>query len=625
MAHLHQHHHLIHHHSSHELIHSPPSSVSSSAMASTVTLPQQQASHAHQLHQQASNPHLQRQESTSSLQQLTMPIGSPPDQLQYSAQQNGRPVDHRRMSSGNQHTLSGLSALQNGEMNGLQINGANGQSQQFGGQVPPFDPARSPPNKNLAHVPCKFFRQNQCQAGRSCPFSHSMDPTTESAPCKYFQKGNCKFGAKCANAHILPDGRRINRSSFNNGNQIPLGGRIAPEYNNHGPRSSALSMSIVQHPFAVSQGFSQYDGSVEQQNGYDIGYGPGVTYDSAFGSPREENGLPLSPLATSHRTLGPLDAGLPASLDSNGISYFAKYGPIAASVPSKFGMESPPASLPQNSALQSLRRSAYADDAESNEPSRSRRSPPLQPDETSFSQRLLQRNLGRNKFPMSSSLPRPIGHMISDDSPFDNSEGEDLVPASLLADVLGERGKEIKNRRMSRPDHDDAMVGSWHRRNNTAPNTPGEPTSAVGSPGSRFGPLFSRRGRDEDSPISAIGHVGSPLRNSYAQKPSPPFGPIGRPQESMDGGSFIASPTRPGLSLSRGSLLSATVPRTPSTQIPDRRGPPSSSIAEEDLFQIDDVVEASSKKTGQNNSKLSGLGLDLPPHGDSLHGQFLHF
>ncbi|KAF3136967.1 hypothetical protein TWF703_005287 [Orbilia oligospora] len=549
-------------------------------MASTVTLPQQQASHSHQLHQQASNPHLQRQESTSSLQQLTMPIGSPPDHLQYSAQQNGRPVDHRRLSSGNQHTLSGLSALQNGEMNGLQINGVNGQSQQFGGQVPPFDPARSPPNKTgqLVNLQTALIRRS-----RPRPF-------------------------------------------FNNGNQIPLGGRIAPEYNNHGPRSSALSMSIVQHPFAVSQGFGQYDGSVEQQNGYDIGYGPGVTYDSAYGSPREENGLPLSPLATSHRTLGPLDAGLPASLDSNGISYFAKYGPIAASVPSKFGMESPPASLPQNSALQSLRRSAYADDAESNEPSRSRRSPPLQPDETSFSQRLLQRNLGRNnKFPMSSSLPRPIGHMVSDDSPFDNSEGEDLVPASLLADVLGERGKEIKNRRMSRPDHDDAIVGSWHRRNNTAPNTPGEPTSAVGSPGSRFGPLFSRRGRDEDSPISAIGHVGSPLRNSYAQKPSPPFGPIGRPQESMDGGSFIASPTKSGLNHHHRSLLSATVPRTPSTQIPDRRAPPSSSIAEEDLFQIDDVVEASSKKTGQNNSKLNGLGLDLPPHGDSLHGQFLHF
>ncbi|ODV97370.1 hypothetical protein PACTADRAFT_20210, partial [Pachysolen tannophilus NRRL Y-2460] len=65
---------------------------------------------------------------------------------------------------------------------------------------------KSPPAaKNLSHVPCKFFRQGACQAGSSCPFSHSMDSVSEQTPCKYFQKGNCKFGVKCALAHILPD------------------------------------------------------------------------------------------------------------------------------------------------------------------------------------------------------------------------------------------------------------------------------------------------------------------------------------------------------------------------------------------------------------------------------------
>ncbi|KAF3931880.1 hypothetical protein ABW19_dt0208050 [Dactylella cylindrospora] len=367
---------------------------------------------------------------------------------------------------------------------------------------------------------------------------------------------------------------------------------------------------LPQHHFAEPPGFGPFGSSVEQTNGYDIGYGPpGVTYDTAFGSPREDNGLPLSPMGTSHRTLGPLDAGLPASLDSNGISYFAKYGPIAASVPSKFGMESPPASLPQNSALQSLRRSAFADEVDSTESSRSRRSPPLQPDETSFGQRLLQNRLGRGKYQISSSLPRPMGLMVPDDSPFDNSEGEDLVPTALLQDVYGgDRGKEIKNRRMSR-DPEEPIVGSWQRRNtNTVPNTPGEPTSTVGSPGSfRFGSLFSRsHKKEEESPISAIGHVGSPLRNPYP-KHSPPFGAIG----PADSGPF-SSPTRPGSNLNQGQRAG---PRT-GTVVPNRitpeRGPSQTSLpkqfnTEEDLFPIDDVT-----------GRVSGLGLDMQPHNEGM-------
>ena len=70
-------------------------------------------------------------------------------------------------------------------------------------------------NKNLRHVPCKFYRQGICQAGNSCPFSHNLDGTlaADKLPCKYFQRGNCKFGLKCALAHILPDGTRVNSKS----------------------------------------------------------------------------------------------------------------------------------------------------------------------------------------------------------------------------------------------------------------------------------------------------------------------------------------------------------------------------------------------------------------------------
>ena len=41
---------------------------------------------------------------------------------------------------------------------------------------------------DTSHVPCKFFRTGQCQAGKACPFSHSTDVSTVDTPCKYFAK-----------------------------------------------------------------------------------------------------------------------------------------------------------------------------------------------------------------------------------------------------------------------------------------------------------------------------------------------------------------------------------------------------------------------------------------------------
>ncbi|QLQ81874.1 hypothetical protein HG537_0G01280 [Torulaspora globosa] len=62
--------------------------------------------------------------------------------------------------------------------------------------------------KTYAHVPCKFFKQGTCQAGDSCPFSHSLDASAaDQTPCEYFRRGNCKFGSRCANAHVLPGNR----------------------------------------------------------------------------------------------------------------------------------------------------------------------------------------------------------------------------------------------------------------------------------------------------------------------------------------------------------------------------------------------------------------------------------
>lgn len=80
--------------------------------------------------------------------------------------------------------------------------------------------------KDYSHVPCKFFKMGNCQAGPSCPFSHSPDiiNSANNLPCKYFAKGNCKFGNKCVNAHILPNGSRMNSKG-------PI--EIAPSSNNN--------------------------------------------------------------------------------------------------------------------------------------------------------------------------------------------------------------------------------------------------------------------------------------------------------------------------------------------------------------------------------------------------------
>ena len=41
---------------------------------------------------------------------------------------------------------------------------------------------------DTSHVPCKFFKIGQCQAGKACPFSHSTDTSKFETPCKYFAK-----------------------------------------------------------------------------------------------------------------------------------------------------------------------------------------------------------------------------------------------------------------------------------------------------------------------------------------------------------------------------------------------------------------------------------------------------
>ncbi|GAB1316836.1 C3H1-type domain-containing protein [Madurella fahalii] len=415
-----------------------------------------------------------------------------------------------------------------------------------------FDGPRSPPN--TSHVPCKFFRQGACQAGNACPFSHDLSAASENV-CKYFAKGNCKFGPKCANIHVLPDGRRVNYGK--NGVTIgppgvALGARVNPT-TYHQPSNSALTNSFLRadaytavppYPLQDERYVHQLGRQPSMENGLptiDTTYSSNPA--SVYGSPRDEDanrlGLGLSPVNT--KGLSVLDAPLPASFDSNGISHAARYGPWPSSVPTKFGLESPSPSLNAardgrtSETLKLLHTSAFGSN-EHLSPSAIGvsdangfgSSPPvgvsglgsgLGSDEY-FGKRAMHSSSLRYTKPrlISSSVPK-----IDRDWEAEFLFEEDYVPGALANEVLtpAEKARRGSTTNTVRP------VDSVELGVESVPISAtkfGSPAMA-GSP-SRWGSLWQRQQKDEDGfldapgsgrPIkhsSAFGHVGSPLRNS---------------------------------------------------------------------------------------------------------------
>ncbi|KAM0805463.1 hypothetical protein BDR22DRAFT_787246, partial [Usnea florida] len=417
--------------------------------------------------------------------------------------------------------------------NGLPHQIPNGGSRHRGTMsLGAFDGPRSPPNtKNTSHVPCKFFRTGQCQAGKACPFSHSTDVSTVDTPCKYFAKGNCKFGAKCALAHILPNGRRVNRPNGPVGGQLNLGGRLDPQlYQQSDPAlaHSLLAQQANGAPLPFGHQIPTYTETeyAMQQKLHDnvpvIDTGYTSRHDSAYGSPRDDSRLPISPVAH----LSALDAALPASFDSQGISYIARHGAVAASVPSKFGLESPPGSLPKKVALptdtiRNLHSSVYPREARVKGPDPG--SSPLGSGDEGFGQRIMHSKRMARPGMMSASLPRGRGHVSDDwDDGFIFGGEEDFLPTSL-DDLLT---PQEKMRRLSRTEKEPKTS----RDSPSGQGTPADSSSKVGSPGtgspSRYGTFFARQKQEETSnnAASAFGHVGSPLRNSSLQTlGSPPL------------------------------------------------------------------------------------------------------
>ncbi|KAL9573360.1 hypothetical protein ACKAV7_003045 [Fusarium commune] len=389
--------------------------------------------------------------------------------------------------------------------------------------APRFDGPRSPPN--TSHVPCKFFRQGACQAGNACPFSHDLSNAAENV-CKYFAKGNCKFGPKCANIHILPDGRRINygKNGVTIGNTSALAGRSNPtSASNNQSSTSALTTSLYRADVPAYASAYPYD----EQDQHTLGRQPSLenglpTIDmsytgSNYGSPRDEEslrfGMGLSPI--NNKGLSVLDAPLPASFDSNGISNAARFpaGPWPSSVPNQFGIESPTPSLSNakdsrtSETLKLLHTSAFGSSEHLFAPLD--RSPPNSHQangEEYFGRRAMHSSRFTKPRMLSSSMPKTSvdrdwepGFAFGDD---DDNLPENYVPENLQ-DLL--TPVEKARRGSMRADSDVEGLSKYG--------------SPIGTSPSRWGPMFQRQKEEEETSrslrgASAFGHVGSPLRNS---------------------------------------------------------------------------------------------------------------
>lgn len=283
---------------------------------------------------------------------------------------------------------------------------------------------------------------------------------------------------------------------------------------------------------------------------------------SAYGSPREEDtlsrfGLGLSPVPT--KGLSVLDAPLPASFDSNGVSWIARNGPVAASVPAKFGLESPPSSLSlakegrTSEALKNLHSSAFGDDTRDR--FNGAASPPVHPPEEFFGKRVMHSQRFAKQKIMSSSLPKS-SLAIDKDWDADFTFEEDYLPDNLKELLTPQE----KARRGSRNAEDEG------RPTHSGSGTPVDASSKFGSPSnaspSRWGHLFQRQ-RDEEEKVSrasVFGHVGSPLRNSSLHPGSSPIQRVVSRSTtgSGDASPYVASPPRQ----SSMSIISQQLQRT---------------------------------------------------------------
>ena len=349
---------------------------------------------------------------------------------------------------------------------------------------------------------------------------------------------------------------------------MDLGRRIDPQlYRQPDPslNPSLLAQQANGAPDTFSTPILPYpnNGHAQQMppsHGYDML--PAI--DTEFASP--QYGSPVDGARNvfpSSGHLGVLDAPLPASFDSQGVSYIARHGPVAASVPSKFGFEfsSPPNSNPHRPVAPSDVSHGFKSSLAAQRHARPKptelASSPLTSGDEGPPQRLMHSQRVTKPKMLSSSLPRVGIHAGDWDEGFHFSEGEetDYIPTSLHDQILT---PQEKMRRLSRNEPDNRSV----RDSLSGIGTPVGSPNTQGSP-SRYGAFFARRqqqdtGSNHGSSPSAFGPVGSPLRNLHpgaspsSQATKEPAGELSPPFPSF------ASPPRQ----SSMSMLSQQLGRT---------------------------------------------------------------
>lgn len=320
-------------------------------------------------------------------------------------------------------------------------------------------------------------------------------------------------------------------------------------------------------------------------------------------------GLGLSPAA---KGLSVLDAPLPASFDSNGISHAARYGPWPSSVPSKFGLESPSPSLNAakdgrtSETLKLLHTSAFGSsehlspsalpviDSGSTQGS----SPPTQvggAGDEYFSRQPRAMHSASLRYAkpriMSSSAPKfdrdwEPEFLFEEDYVPDALANEVLTPAekarrSSLRLLDGGNGTGNGNSASSGTDSGVASTGAVTTTKFGSPVTAASP--------SRWGPLFQRQREEElesgvvsgglstgkamkHASTSAFGHVGSPLRQSSLAISDERNGSSGSGSTISNGRAAMSPVTAPGSrsgSLAGGESLSVLTQQLQRTRITD--------------------------------------------------------
>lgn len=322
---------------------------------------------------------------------------------------------------------------------------------------------------------------------------------------------------------------------------LNFGSRLNPLAYGHQASNSALTTSFMRAEaappyttYTAATSDDRYGHGLGRQTSLDNGLptidtqysGPASPYGSPHaGEDAIRTGFGLSPIA-ANKGLSVLDAPLPASFDSNGISHAARYGPWPASVPNKFGLESPTPSLSNakdsrtSETLKMLHTSAFGSN-EHLSPSHlggdvdaMGSSPPMQPiGEEFYGRRAMHSSSSKYAKPrhLSASVPK-VDRDWEDNFLFLE---EDYVPGELANDLLTPAEKARRG---------SVRVVEGGSEQHSGENSASKYGSPIGaSSPSRWGPLFQRQ-KEEDNGQSALGrslksagafgHVGSPLRNS---------------------------------------------------------------------------------------------------------------